>query len=123
MIKNIININGYWKIIVYYNVDYNLFQFIEDDLLDIDISDKMINRVYNIMSNYKAKAVTISNNEYYSSIVCFNKYKNKYDYINSIVHEPEHIKQAMLETYNVEDEGEPPAYTIGFIVMKMLMIK
>lgn len=123
MIKNIIDINGYWKIIVYYNVDYNLFQFIENDLLDIDISNKMINRVYNIMSNYEAKAVTISNNKYYTSVVCFNKHKNKYDYINSIVHEAEHIKQAMLETYNVDDKGEPPAYTIGFIVMKMLMIK
>ena len=32
MIKRVININGYWKIIVYYNVNYNLFDYIVDDL-------------------------------------------------------------------------------------------
>ncbi len=38
---------------------------------------------------------------------------SRIDYINSIVHEAEHIKQAMLKAYRVEDKGEPPAYTIG----------
>lgn len=68
-----------------------------------------------------AKAVTISNIKLYTSIVLFNKHNNKYDYLNSIVHEAEHIKQHMLEGYNVNDIGEPPAYTIGYLVMKMMM--
>jgi len=29
------------------------------------------------------------------------------------------IKQAMLEAYEVENSGEPPAYTIGYLVEKM----
>lgn len=29
----------------------------------------------------------------------------------------------MLEVYNVEDEGEAPAYTVGYIAMKILKIK
>ena len=29
----------------------------------------------------------------------------------------------MLRAYKVEDIGEPPAYTIGFVVMKMLQSK
>ena len=41
------------------------------------------------------------------------------DYINSIVHEAEHVKQAMLRTYMIEDKGEPPAYTIGYLVERM----
>lgn len=28
----------------------------------------------------------------------------------------------MLAVYGVDDEGEPPAYTIGFLVMKMYHI-
>jgi hypothetical protein len=35
------------------------------------------------------------------------------------VHEAEHIKQAILEAYNVEDRGEAPAYTVGYIVKRM----
>ena len=29
------------------------------------------------------------------------------------------MKQAMLEAYDVRDKGEPPAYTIGYLVAKM----
>lgn len=123
MIKQSINVNNYWKVIVYYNVDYNFFNIIYEDLKLIDISNKVINRVYNTMITQKAKAVTITNPYYKTSIVLFNKHKNKYDYINSIVHEAEHIKQDMLRVYNVEDIGEPPAYTIGYLVMKMMQSK
>ena len=41
------------------------------------------------------------------------------DYIDSVVHEAEHVKQAMLKAYHVEDIGEPPAYTIGYLVGRM----
>jgi hypothetical protein len=68
-----------------------------------------------------AKGVTISNTYLYTSIVLLNKHKDYYDYINSIVHEAEHIKQSILKTYNIKDEGEPPAYTIGYIAKKMLI--
>jgi hypothetical protein len=43
----------------------------------------------------------------------------KSDYISSIVHEAEHVKQAILDTYDIEDKGEAPAYTIGYLVMQM----
>lgn len=123
MIRQTINVNNYWKIIVYYNVNYNLFNYIAEDFYSIGASTKTINRIYNTMIKRKAKAVTLSNEYDRVSVVVFNKHKNKYDYINSIVHEAEHVKQDMLSSYNVKDEGEEPAYTIGFIVMKMLQSK
>ena len=66
-----------------------------------------------------AKAVTVSNINKNISIVLFNKHKNNKDYINSIVHEAEHIKQHILHKYHVKDSGEEPAYTIGYIAMNM----
>ena len=66
-----------------------------------------------------AKAFTISNTSKHISIVGFNKHDDELDYINSIVHEAEHIKQAMLEAYSVDDKDEPPAYTIGYLIMRM----
>lgn len=120
MIKQIINIKHYWRVIVYYNVDYNFFDYIARDLIYYGISRKTIYRIYNNMRNGYAKAVTITPNDYDVSIVLFNKHKNKYDYINSIAHEAEHIKQSMLYHYDVPDRDEAPAYTIGFLLMKML---
>lgn len=123
MIKQVINVEDYWKIIVYYNVDYNLFDYIAYDFHRAGASDYVISRIYKTMKRRKAKAVTLSNRILHISVVVFNKHKDKLDYINSIVHESEHVKQAMLIAYNVKDEGEAPAYTIGFIVMKMLQSK
>lgn len=120
MIKQIINVNNKWKVIVYYNVDYNLFHYIYITLRNANISIRTINNIYKNMSSNKAKAVTVSNIDKKISVVLFNNHSNKYDYINSIVHEAEHVKQAMLEGYNIDDSGESPAYTIGYLVMKML---
>ena len=122
MIREVILVEDYWKIIVYYNIDYNLFNYIAKDFYSIGTSYKTINRIYKIMKSYKAKGVTLSNKDKHISVVAFNKHKTRLDYINSIVHEAEHVKQAMLKAYKVDDKGEPPAYTIGFIVMKMLRI-
>ena len=82
--------------------------------------EKIDDIYYNI--KHKAKAVTCSNIKEHISVVLFNYHKSRYDYINSIIHEAEHVKQHMLKAYSVVDEGEPSAYTIGYIAMRMLMI-
>ena len=121
MIKRIININNYWKVIVYYNIDYNFFNYVENDLLYYGTPVESIKRIYHNMRT-NAKAFTYSNDKYRVSIVGFNIHFDKYHYINSIVHEAEHIKQAMLDYYNIPDEGENAAYTIAYIAMKMLQM-
>lgn len=122
MIKRIININNYWKVIVYYNIDYNFFDYVENDLLNYGTPVESIKRIYYNMRT-TAKAFTYSNAKYKVSIVGFNINFNKYDYINSIIHEAEHVKQAILNYYNIKDEGENAAYTVAYIAMKMLQIK
>ena len=122
MIRQVINVNNYWRVIVYYNIDYALFDYIEDEFVKFHSPVEEIDELYDTLSSFEAKAATCNIFYYRTSIVLFNKHKSYYDYINSIVHEAEHIKQSMLEAYDVEDYGEPPAYTIGYLAMKMFMI-
>lgn len=119
MVKQIFRVKHYWKVVVYYNLDYHLFDIIAEDLRDIGFSDSSIDALYNMMSSGQAKAVTCNNSSLHISILLFNSHESKADYINSIVHEAEHIKQAMLKEYRIEDKGEPPAYTIGYLIGKM----
>ena len=121
MIKRTIDIDGRWKVIVYYNVDYNLFNIIEQTLIDLNCSDETIYYIRVNMEHHRAKAVTINNNTIHKSIVLFNKHRTKRDYANSVVHEAEHIKQSILDVYNIQDKGEVSAYTVGYIASKMLM--
>ena len=119
MIKQVFYAESYWKVIVFYNLDFDLFYIVEEELLDIGFSLKSIDTLYYMISSEKAKAVTCSNPYFHTSIVLFNYHNSRTDYINSIVHEAEHVKQAMLKAYKVEDKGEPPAYTIGYLVGRM----
>ena len=119
MIKQVFNVESYWKVIVWYSLDYNLFPLVEADLIEVGISRRNLDTLYWMMHSGRAKAVTFSNEELYVSVVIFNIHESKADYIDSIVHEAEHVKQAMLRAYQVEDKGEPPAYTIGYLISQM----
>ena len=120
MIRKVYNVNNYWKVIVYYNVNYNFFDYIEDDLIKINASDKVIDRIYYNMHSRYAKACTISSFKHKTSVVLFNSHSNYYDYVNSIIHEAEHVKQSMLEYYKIPDKGEAPAYTIGYLASQFI---
>lgn len=122
MIRQAFDVEDYWKVIVYYNLDYGLFNEVSHALYRAGASSGVIEDIHEHMSSGKAKAVTYNNYSRHISVVLFNKHETMADYINSIVHEAEHIKQAILVVYGVDDEGEPPAYTIGFLVMKMYHI-
>lgn len=118
MVKQIINVDNYWRVIVYYNIDYTLLNFVKADIsLPVENIDEILHKLM-----IEAKAVTITNMQYKTSIVIFKKHKTVEDYINSIVHEAEHVKDDMLKYYNVDNSGEPPAYTIGYLVAKMYSV-
>lgn len=117
MIKQLFDIDGYWKVVVYWNLDYHFFDDVELELMMIGFNNTAIEEIRVSMESNEAKAVTCSHQ--YTSIVIFNRHNSIPDYINSIVHEAEHIKQAILKAYQVEDAGEAPAYTVGYIVKKM----
>ena len=122
MIKQVFNVESYWKVIVWYSLDYNLFYLVEEDLREAGISRPNLETLYWMMHSGRAKAVTFSNEILHVSIVIFNIHESKADYIDSIVHEAEHVKQDMLRYYQVEDEGEPPAYTIGYLISQMYQV-
>ena len=122
MIRQHFSVKHYWKVIVYHNVDYNFFHKIVEDLYSINVSSKTIEEAYKMMSSGKAKGVTISNLYLHRSVVLFNPHRSRYDYINSLIHEAEHLKQAMLYAYDIDDSGEPPAYIIGYLAMRMFEV-
>lgn len=111
--------DGYWKVVIFWDLDYHFFDEVEFELLLIGFSKASIEEVRESMLSGEAKAVTCSVAYQHTSVVIFNPHTSKADYISSIVHEAEHIKQAMLKAYDVEDMGEAPAYTVGYLVKKM----
>jgi hypothetical protein len=121
MIKQVFDVDGCWKVIIFYNVNDDFFIPIYKELESIGFSLESTKEIFR-QFHKNAKAVTCSNGAVHESIVLFKSHPSTTDYLNSIVHEAEHIKQAMLIAYDVEDAGEPPAYTIGYLVSKMYQV-
>ena len=119
MIKQQFDVDGYWEVVVYYSLDYDFFDDVAFELRKIDFPEAAIEEVYDMMSSDKAKGVTCSMIPSHTSIVLFNSHSSEADYINTIVHESTHVMQSMLKAYDIENKGEAPAYTIGYLVMKM----
>jgi hypothetical protein len=119
MIKQKFDVDGYWEVVIYWDLDYHFFDDVELELRMIGFPDAAIEEVKESMLSGEAKAVTCSVTHQHASVVLFNCHASISDYISSIVHEAEHIKQVILRAYDIEDKGEAPAYTIGYIVKKM----
>ena len=119
MIRQKFYVEHYWEVVVLYDLDYSLLHYVKPEVLSIGFSEEEADDIFYQLESGNAKAVTCSNIEYHTSIVLFNPHTSPQDYLDSIVHEAEHVKQAMLRAYRVEDRGEPPAYTIGYLVSQM----
>ena len=99
-----------------------LYFFLYLELNKIAFSKESIDDIFNKIKSGNVKAATCNSIEERVSVVLFGNHNNDIDYINSIVHEAEHVKQALLRAYSVDDIGENAAYTIGYIVSRMYSI-
>lgn len=122
MVRQEFSVENYWKVIVYYNISYDFMSYLKKELLRNGFSKEPIKEMFYMLFGEKAKAATCSNVEKHISFVFFNPHDTKVDYLNSVVHEIEHVKQSMLEAYEVEDRGEPPAYTVGYLFGEMWQV-
>ena len=91
MIRQDIDINGYWKIIVVYNAY---------------LGKK--NTGFTHTDFYKKK-----------SIVGISETDSQEQFFNTLVHEIKHVQSHICMYYNVEEDSEEAAYLTGFIAQKM----
>lgn len=91
MIRQDIDIEGYWRIVV----------------------------VYDVYLGQDNSGFTYTNYEKRLSIVGIGKASSKSQFLNTIVHEAKHIQSNICTYYDVPEDGEQAAYLIGYIVMKM----
>ena len=91
MIRQDIDVEGYWKIIVIY---------------DAPLGNKDVGFTY---TNPNKKL----------SIVGIAAISSQEELLNTIVHEAKHVQSHICDYYEVPEDGEQAAYLIGYIVQKM----
>lgn len=91
MIRQDIDINGYWKVIVVYNVE--LWQ--------------------------KDGGFTYTDFKKKQSIVGIGKSTSNAQFLNTITHEAKHVQSHICKFYSIEEDSEDAAYLIGYIIQRM----
>lgn len=119
MIKSVINVAGYWSIVLFVDVDYDKFDVIESALTDIRAPISVIDEIYDKISYELNYGVTFTNSRYRTSVVCINKTTTREELINTITHEADHVQDDICKYYNVPLDSEQAAYLIGYLVGKM----
>ena len=119
MIKSVINVAGYWSIVLFVDVDYDKFDVIESALTDILAPISVIDEIYDKISYKLNYGVTFTNSRYRTSVVCINKTTTREELINTITHEADHVQDDICKYYNVPIDSEQAAYLIGYLVGKM----
>ena len=119
MIKSIIDVDGYWSVVLFVDVDYDRYDTIESALTDILAPISVIDDIYNKISYKFNSGVTFSNPEFKTSVVCINKTTSREELINTISHEADHVQDTICKYYNVTLDSEDAAYLIGYLVGKM----
>ena len=86
-----ININGYWKIIILY---------------DVYLGEKNTGFTYTNFNKRK-------------SIVGISEVSSQEQFFNTLVHEAKHVQSHICNYYQVKEDSEEAAYLIGYIVQQM----
>lgn len=119
MIKYVIDVAGYWSVVLFVDVDYDKYDIIESALTDILAPISVIDEIYDKISYKYNAGVTFTNPDFRTSIVCINKTTSREELINTISHEAYHVKSDICDYYNVQPDSEQAAYLIGYLVGKM----
>ena len=94
VIRQDINIEGYWKVII----------------------------LYNVWLGERDTGFTYTNFDKQKSIVGISLTTSKEQFFNTLSHEIKHVQSHICMYYNVEENSESAAYLTGYIVQKMYKV-
>ena len=119
MIKSVIDVAGYWSVVLFVDVDYDKFDVIETELTNILAPISVIDEIYDKISYKYNSGVTFTNSDFRTSIICINKTSDRKELINTISHEADHVQDIICKYYDVPLDSEQAAYLIGYLVGKI----
>lgn len=117
MINIEFNIDKYdWKVYLYVNVDNNDIEYILHKLSELHCEYSKAVDIYNTLSkDYLNKGFTYTNYHLHTSVVIICQATNKGQYVNTIVHELNHLKSHIANAFKLNEKGEEVSYLIGNI--------
>ena len=119
MVRQRLDVDGHWNIIIYYGLDSRYYNIIVKDLYKIKCTNKTIKEIYTVCVGKLNTGFTITNDFYKTTIVGINYTSSVRELISTIVHEGEHIMSHICKYYKVDTNSEQAAYLLQYIIANM----
>ena len=103
-----------WSILVYYNINQGDFEEVEDSLRQFGCPTEDIEDIYETLRN-KNTGFTVSDERKRMSIIGIGTASSRAQFLNTLIHEIDHVQSHICDYYNVDMNSEQAAYLIGYI--------
>lgn len=109
-----------WSVVVLYNVGQNDVEFVQDNLSKIcDDKQKIKDSTRYIERGDLNTGFIYSNLDIKISLIVIGKATSNKEFLNTIVHEANHLQSHIATVYNLDEKGEEVCYLIGEVVEQM----
>ena len=106
-----------WKVVVLHNTTIKDNKFIIDCLREIcDNEEYIIKAKHNIEDDKPNKGFIYTNLEDRKSLINIGYASTNYEYVDTIIHEANHLQSHIASYYNLDEKGEEVCYLIAHIV-------
>lgn len=114
-----LSIEGYWNVTVLYDVLPGDLPEVARLMRRAGASQKMIDEATKNLSGWNA-GYTLTVMGWRESIVCIGRATSLREFLNTVIHEVDHVQAHVAEYYGVELGTEQAAYLQGYIGGRLL---
>ena len=124
MISQHIQLKDYkWDVVILYNVGIEDLNEVINTLEEICYEPHFINQAYNnIKSGAPNTGFIYTNYSTRQSLIVIGKATSSKEFIDTIVHEANHLQSHIATYYNLDEKGEEVSYLIGYVVKQMYRV-
>ena len=119
MVTKYIDIDGKWGILINYDFDMRDWDDIAAVLYSFGLEQRNINRSLRVLSEPNS-GMAISNDDLRMTSLYIGHTTSNSEFWNTVNHELVHAAQAILDYYDEDWDGEPPAYLAGFLLKRVV---
>ena len=119
MIRQEIDIDGYWLVTVIFLPQYEHIDMVAEAFRKLGCKESDIGTICQLVGDEWNKGATFTNAASRRTVTVIGRSTTWEQFFDTVLHETKHIVDDIVKSYDIMNYGEPPAYLQGYIGRQM----
>lgn len=119
MIRQEIDIDGYWLVTVIYLPQEEHIPMVAEAFSKLGCPDNDVETICHLVGEMWNKGATFTNAARRRTVTVIGRSTTWEQFFDTVLHETKHIVDDIMMSYDIMNYGEPPAYLQGYIGRQM----